>query len=88
MATPRALVNSSSSGPLSAIVGKLVKEWATFDSLKSSLFFYVLATNLLKAYRHVLARGLIATLNEGRAAVAQVRPRPCVTLSVPGCPRR
>lgn len=58
----------------------LLRSSLTFDNLKTSLFFYVFASYVLKSYRHVLARGAIQTLNEGRVAVARV----CLPLSTSG----
>ncbi|KAF8313111.1 hypothetical protein DL93DRAFT_1201412 [Clavulina sp. PMI_390] len=41
----------------------------TFNNLKSSLLYYVLVVHLLKAYRHVVARGPLQTFNEARLAI-------------------
>lgn len=58
----------------------VLRQWLSFDNLKSSLFFYVLAVYLLEGYRHVLARGVAQTFNEGRIAITRVSPFiPCLS---------
>lgn len=53
-------------------ISAVLRQCLTFNNLKSLLFFYVLATQLLRGYRHVLARGVIQSCNEGRIAISRV----------------
>lgn len=80
MATPRAVATSRQlHGALTLALVNVtnagLKSLMTFENLKSGLFYYVLLSTLLKAYRHALARGVVQTLEEGRRAVARVRSR-------------
>lgn len=57
---------------LAAALFTVLRQSLTFDHLKNSLILYVAATHLLKGYRHILARGVVQTLDEGRIAILRV----------------
>lgn len=58
-----------------------------FDRAKTSVLVYFVGIRLLKACRHVLARGFLTTLNEGRMYISRVsiylRLRRCLFPSEP-----
>ena len=51
-----------------ALAGSLV----SFDALKTALCVYVLLTRSAKAYRHVRARGLFETIQDGYKSLLEV----------------
>lgn len=49
---------------------------ALFENAKTAVFFYLVATYWLKAYRHARARGVRASAKEIYTWVSQVRAYP------------
>lgn len=50
-----------------------LKQYLTFDTLKTVFFVYVLLVQSVKAERHLRARGIVQTVLDAYKALAQVR---------------
>lgn len=50
----------------------VVNHSVLFDRVKTSVLVYFVGVHLLKATRHILARGLFSTLNDARISITRV----------------
>lgn len=54
----------------------------TLDNAKSGLFYYVLLTQVVKAHRHLRARGITSSVNDIYTWISQVRTAAAQTLDM------